>query len=878
MTFSLYKNNCKKKTLIYSVLSTLVIIILGIIVFNINAHNYLLSTEKEQLAIAMRTNATILHEINRLETRALKYSVNKNLQQYINTPSQENQNEVISSFKNVLNNSISLNSFVLTNSAGECLLYIDNKEVEKTPTKNEFYYYNIYKRNNITEAKATTSWFISNYDNAASAIISIKLNGNDKDYFYFLTSFPLEEMSSEIDLIDSFSSCNISIVDESENTTLNLIKNRELSKETKFFDKIKNSIYESLLIQSKFPVSTTYKIDEGNTKNILILTVTSEQEQYLELTNIFQTIFTIVIILIICFSVIIYLISYLVQSNNTKKNSLLILKNVIDQSINSIMICDKDLKIIYSNYITTVMFNKKTHHFLGINLLEYLKEMMTGELVYTLEKEVKLSGRWEGNINCKANENQKFHGKLIVTKISNKNNAAYAYIATFSDITYVNEKLIELNDAISLDPLTKLPNRHKAIEELNKIIFTSSKNNNAFAVVSLTIENLKINRDIHGYRAGDIILKAFSERVQKYLLPTNYFARIEENQFIIIIEYDDFQIFYKKLSELIESAAIGNVTFEEHEIPINLKSGIAIFPEDGKTSENLIKSANMASHETGTAANLKKINFYTDTLSQKNWETLKIIDNLKNAINENELYLVFQPKVDVNSNSIYGAEALLRWNSKKLGIIAPSIFIPIAEQSGIITNISRWIIDELLKKIIKWQQMNLKIVPISINLTSEDFLENDFIEESIQKMKHNGITGQNIEIEITEYTLLEDKAKVKREIDSLSKNGYKVYIDDFGLGFSSLNYLKTFKIGGIKIPREFIMGYPENDDGSIAKTIVDVSTNLNLHLIAEGVETKQQADFLISIGCNIQQGYYYFKPMLENEFENLLKDKKLNLF
>jgi EAL domain-containing protein (putative c-di-GMP-specific phosphodiesterase class I) len=249
---------------------------------------------------------------------------------------------------------------------------------------------------------------------------------------------------------------------------------------------------------------------------------------------------------------------------------------------------------------------------------------------------------------------------------------------------------------------------------------------------------------------------------------------------------------------------------------------------------------------------------------------------LEKAIEKNELYLKFQPKVDSRDNSIVGAEALIRWNNRKLGNVSPSIFIPLAEENGMIKQISCWVVHELCSHIKEWEKKKIPLKPVSFNLSPYDFAREDFPECLFECLKECEVDSKNIEIEITEGVLVKNTEDVARKIDEIKSKGIKILLDDFGTGYSSLEYLKKFNIDVLKIDRAFIKDYPDNSDGTIARTVCELAHSLNMKVICEGVKTKAQVDFLDSIGCHIIQGFYYSPAVTSDIFQKMLKKGKIS--
>lgn len=269
------------------------------------------------------------------------------------------------------------------------------------------------------------------------------------------------------------------------------------------------------------------------------------------------------------------------------------------------------------------------------------------------------------------------------------------------------------------------------------------------------------------------------------------------------------------------------------------------------------------------------VNFYSDKMLLLAQEKSSLPSLLEKAIRQEELYLEFQPKVDSRDGSVVGAEALIRWNNSRLGVIPPSDFIPLAEDNGLINQISRWIIKNLCARIKEWKDKGLSLKPISFNLSAHDFDKEDFPAYLFACVEERGLESRDLEVELTERAFARNPVQVIENIAHLRKKGFKILIDDFGTGYSSLEYIKNFKVDVLKIDRAFIKDYPEKGNAQLVKTICDLAHSLKLEIICEGVETKSQIDFLNSNGCYIIQGFYYSPSTSAKVFEHMLIKGKI---
>jgi EAL domain-containing protein (putative c-di-GMP-specific phosphodiesterase class I) len=309
-----------------------------------------------------------------------------------------------------------------------------------------------------------------------------------------------------------------------------------------------------------------------------------------------------------------------------------------------------------------------------------------------------------------------------------------------------------------------------------------------------------------------------------------------------------------------------------HQFVVTPSIGIALYPQDGQTGEELLMNADSAMYR---AKNVGRNNFkfYSETMRTKSLHRLDLENLLRTAINEDQFELYFQPKIDANSCRLVGAEALMRWNHPDRGAIAPGDFIPIAEETGLILPIGQWVLREACKQVKVWETSAVGSVPVSVNISSHQFRDSGLIKDVFEAMTSAGIDAGLLELEITESVLLQDVDKTLVELRALKEAGISLSIDDFGTGYSSLSYLKRFPIDTIKIDRSFVKDlHKDADDAAICAAILAMSTQLGLNVVAEGVETMEQLEFLRSHGCHHIQGYVCSRPLSATQFFAMLQD------
>jgi len=403
-------------------------------------------------------------------------------------------------------------------------------------------------------------------------------------------------------------------------------------------------------------------------------------------------------------------------------------------------------------------------------------------------------------------------------------------------------------------------------EDLKNSLKTSHKNSSTLALLFLDLDNFKVINDTLGHAMGDKLLIAASSRLKSLLNGKSSISRLGGDEFVIIIndvqDTSEVAALADKIIKLLEKP----FSFNEHEMFIGTSIGISLYPHDALERETLLSYADTAMY---SAKDKGKNNY--QFFSSKMFEEIEfrhhVETKLHHAIDNNELRIQYQPKVDINTQKVIGAEALLRWDNKDLGSISPAVFIPIAEESSLINKIGKWVITKVCEDMSYLRDSFDNELCISVNVSSSQILHQNLpllLKENLDKFS---LPTTSIELEFTENMLIKQGRKSLQVLETLKQMGINLSIDDFGTGYSSLSYLKTLPIHTLKIDKSFINDTPHCEgDCAIAKTIITLAHNLNLTVVAEGVETIEQLNFLKDNGCHIIQGFYFSKALDINAF------------
>lgn len=389
------------------------------------------------------------------------------------------------------------------------------------------------------------------------------------------------------------------------------------------------------------------------------------------------------------------------------------------------------------------------------------------------------------------------------------------------------------------------------------------------------IDHFKKINDTLGHEIGDQLLKVLSRNLQACLRNTDTISRQGGDEFIILLsevadDYAPAEIAEKLLAITRECYEIG-----AHKVYISASIGISVYPDDGETADILTRNADAAMYHAKSSGR-NNYKFYTAEMSARVAAQIELENSLQKALTHNEFVLFYQPKISLVTGAIIGAEALIRWQHSEWGLITPDLFIPVAEESGLINSIGKWVLREACQQNRAWQDAGLCPIPIAINVSTAELRQRGYKQEVTKTLLQTGLSAEYLELEITESIAIEGQTDAISELNTLREMGVKISIDDFGTGYSSLSYLKLLPIDTIKIDKSFIrdIGIDQND-AAIVTAIIKMSQSLNLTVIAEGVETVEQINFLKIQNCDEVQGFYYSKPVTAVEFARLLAANKL---
>ena len=421
------------------------------------------------------------------------------------------------------------------------------------------------------------------------------------------------------------------------------------------------------------------------------------------------------------------------------------------------------------------------------------------------------------------------------------------------------------------DALTGLPNRALLKDRLSQAIIFAQRSERWVSVLFIDLDYFKLVNDTLGHNAGDVLLKTIAARMLACVRATDTVVRLGGDEFVILLfdqnpDVDDVAETVQKIR-----TAIGcSVDISEHHLKITASIGVANYPRDGAEVETLLANADAAMYRAKELGRDQFL-FYAPEFNAMVHEKFLLQEELRNALARGEFTLLYQPQVDLRSGKVFAVEALIRWNHPRLGLVTPVNFIPMAEECGLIVPIGDWVLREACRQNKAWQDAGLPSIVVAINVSARQFKESNLVKRVVAALTESGLEGRYLELELTESLIMQDVDKALDTMNRLQKIGVQIAIDDFGTGYSSLSALKTFPVARLKIDKSFINNLAtDKSDQAVASAVISLGQNLNLRVIAEGVETDDQIAFLLNNNCDEMQGYHFSEPISSAAIVQLL--------
>ncbi|MBU1978037.1 MAG: EAL domain-containing protein, partial [Gammaproteobacteria bacterium] len=485
---------------------------------------------------------------------------------------------------------------------------------------------------------------------------------------------------------------------------------------------------------------------------------------------------------------------------------------------------------------------------------------------------IRETGRWQGEIWNRRKNGDIYPEWLNISEVKDERGRTINYVGVFSDISAMKESESKLDHLAHHDPLTGLPNRLLMSMRMEHSLTHARRNSSLLAVLFLDLDHFKNINDTLGHPIGDLLLQEVAHRLTGCVREDDTVSRLGGDEFTILLEDLHDSRFVSDVAQKIIATLVDRFVLQGHEVFITCSIGISLFPSDGDNVTTLLKNADSALYRAKDQGR-NNYQYYTEELTTRAMERLSMENNLRHALERNELILHYQPQVDLYSGRIIGMEALVRWQHPEIGLIAPGNFIPLAEETGLIIPIGEWVLRTACARLQAWIDEGFPKVRMAVNLSSRQFNQKDLAEVVARALQDTGLDPNCLELELTESLIMQDAEAAIVVLHKIKALGVQFSIDDFGTGYSSLSYLKRFPIDRIKIDQSFVRNITTDpEDAAVSQAIISLSHSLNMKTVAEGVETFEQQEFLRSRQCDEIQGFYFSRPVPEQEMEQLLKE------
>lgn len=542
---------------------------------------------------------------------------------------------------------------------------------------------------------------------------------------------------------------------------------------------------------------------------------------------------------------------------------------VFEASLDAIFVTDTEFVVIAANpgcarltgHDCATLIGKPTH------------DILTGSISHDhfmeqVQARLDAEGFWEGEAWHRNRDGTTLPCQASLVRVADGDGTILHYIGFFKDLSETISARKRIEELAYTDALTGLPNRLMLAERIDFAISLADRDHTGFALLFIDLDRFKQINDSLGHQFGDRVLIEVAERIKDCLRQVDTAARLGGDEFLVLLHKSDTrgaEITARRILEkLSQPYKLDDLSFT-----VTCSIGISLFPADGRTMDDLIKNADSAMYhvkERGRAG----FRFYQRQMNVGLLSRMKLDHAMRQALANNGFRLHYQPQVSFKNNAIFGAEALLRWRDAELGDIPPAQFIPVAEESGLIVGIGNWVMQEAVRQCAHWNAKGLALV-MAVNVSALQFQQADFVASVARILHEHALPPALLELELTESLLIHDVDETMKRLAALAAIGVNLAIDDFGTGYSSLSYLKRFPINKLKIDRSFVNDLPDDEsDAAIVNAIIHMAGALRLTVIAEGVETTLQRDFLIAAGCNEYQGYLCAPALDANAFEELV--------
>ncbi len=532
---------------------------------------------------------------------------------------------------------------------------------------------------------------------------------------------------------------------------------------------------------------------------------------------------------------------------------------VFEHSREAILITDRAGRIMSVNRAFMAMTGYANEDILGRTMRYLSANRDEGNFFALVGESIRQTGHWQGEFRGRKKNGNTFPVWLSIVLVKDENSQTRHYICVANDMSEFKHAEERIYYLAHYDVLTDLPNRVLLREWMSNILTAAQNDQDEAAILFVDVDRFKNVNDTLGHHTGDGVLAAMARRLKNCIGAADMVARMGGDEFVLVLTKTGADR-AADIAQRIVAALNEPLIVDHHRINVTGSIGISIFPHDGQNMDALVKNADAALYHAKTLGR-NNYKFFTEQMNVAAAERRLLEHGLMHAIERKELELHYQPQVEVGSGRVVGVEALLRWHHPELGIIMPNRLIPVAENTGLIVPIGEWVLREACLQNARWQAQGLPPIVVSVNLSALQIRQDSFERMVQDALNCSTLAPQYLELELTESLLMESANSTMSNVKQLTQIGVRLSVDDFGTGYSNLSYLRRFPLAKLKIDRSFVREAPHNNgDVAIVRAVIGLAHNLNLKVIAEGVETREQYDFLEAEGCDQIQGYFFARP------------------
>ena len=545
---------------------------------------------------------------------------------------------------------------------------------------------------------------------------------------------------------------------------------------------------------------------------------------------------------------------------------------VFENSIEGILISDAQANILRVNRAFTSITGYSAEDAIGQNTRLLRSDRHNAIFYQVMWASVIEFGHWQGEVWNRRKNGEVYPEWLTIIAIRNDKGEVIHYLGVFADLTEKKEAEARLHRLAYFDHLTELPNRRLLEERLGQTLATANANDWLVALLYLDLDRFKTINDSLGHPFGDKLLQAVAERLARHIRDSDTLARFSGDEFAVVLANVGTRQNAIRVAQKILDALAEPFILEDHEVYMSISIGIALYPDDAANGEELIKNADIAANYAKTQGG-NGYHFYSNTMNVAASQRLVMESGLRRALEHEEFVLHYQPQVSLHTGRIIGMEALLRWQHPERGLVAPGEFIPLLEETGLIVPVGEWVLRTACAQNSAWLAAGLPPLRVAVNLSARQFRQSGLVDVVASALQDAGLVAEQLELEVTESIMIQDLQATMTTLHQLHLLGIQISIDDFGTGYSSLSYLKRLPISKIKIDQSFVRDLcSDPDDAAIAFAVISLGHSMKMQVIAEGVETVEQLDYLRTQECDEIQGFYFSRPLPVEEFAKLVRE------